>query len=469
MRFSLFSKIMLWFFLNLLLLGAIFLALFNFRLAPQSFFRGTAHRIETVARLINEETNEKSRAERDEILKRYGEQNRVEFFLFDNAGKQLGGRQTELPVEVFQEITRPDAPPGARRGSPPPPPGGRPPPSIYLKTENPPLYWYGVKMMTFDGGSNEPVRTRLLAASDSFYGYGLFFDPTAWLVAAAIIVGVSMLFWLPFVRGITGNIRQMTEAAEQIAEERFDVRVSQRRTDEIGRLGAAINHLASRLSGFVGGQKRFLGDISHELNSPLARMQFALGILEERVDKKNAAYVADVKEEVVLMSKLVTELLAYSKAGMKTAPVSLEKVRLRPLVEQVIKSEKAAESADIKIVVADDIEVLAQPELLTRGIANVVRNAVRYAGDAGEIRIAATNGNNRVRIEIADSGAGVPAESLEKLFDPLYRVESDRARQTGGSGLGLAIVKTCVEACQGTVSARNREPKGLAVTITLKR
>ncbi len=166
---------MLWFFLNLLLLAAIFLILFNFRFAPQSaFFRGTAYRIETVARLVNEETNEKIRAERDEVLKRYGELNRVELFLFDNVGRQLGGKEIQLPTEVYKEITRLDSPPGARRRNPPP--GGGPPPSIYLKTENPPLYWYGIKMMTYENGSSEAVRTRLLAASDSFFGYGLFFD-----------------------------------------------------------------------------------------------------------------------------------------------------------------------------------------------------------------------------------------------------------------------------------------------------
>jgi two-component system sensor histidine kinase CpxA len=197
-------------------------------------------------------------------------------------------------------------------------------------------------------------------------------------------------------------------------------------------------------------------------------MQFVLGILEERLDEKNAAYVADVKEEIVLMSKLISEMLAYSKAGMKTPQVSLEKIRLRPLVERAVEREKATETADVKIAVADNVEVHAQPELLSRAIANVVRNVVRDAGQAGEIRIAATNGNNQVQIEIAGDGAGVSAESLEKMFDPFYCVESDRARQTGGTGLGLAIVKTCVEACQGTVSARNREPKGLAVIITLK-
>jgi len=197
-------------------------------------------------------------------------------------------------------------------------------------------------------------------------------------------------------------------------------------------------------------------------------MQFALSILEDRVDEKNRGYVVDVKEEVELMSKLVGELLTYSKASIKTTEVNLVKIRLRPLVETVIEREKATETAEVKIIIADNIEVLAHPELLSRAIANVVRNAIRYAGEAGEIKVSAANGKNQVKIEIADNGAGVPEDTLEKLFDSFYRVESDRARQSGGTGLGLAIVKTCVEACQGKVAASNRIPQGLAVTISLK-
>ncbi|MGC2238938.1 MAG: HAMP domain-containing sensor histidine kinase [Pyrinomonadaceae bacterium] len=260
----------------------------------------------------------------------------------------------------------------------------------------------------------------------------------------------------------------MTAATEKIAEEEFGARVSEKRTDELGKLGGAINHLAKRLSGFVTGQKRFLGDISHELNSPLARMQFALSILEDRVDENNRAYVADVKEEVELMSKLVGELLTYSKAGIKTTQVNLESVRLKPLVEMIVERETATENVDIKMEVSENLEALAQPELLARALGNVVRNAVRYAGRAGMIRVSAENGNNQVKIIVADSGAGVPDADIEKLFDPFYRIESDRSRQTGGIGLGLAIVKTCVEACQGKVFAENRSPGGFAIILLLK-
>ncbi|MBK9709035.1 MAG: hypothetical protein IPO77_19170 [Acidobacteria bacterium] len=96
-----------------------------------------------------------------------------------------------------------------------------------------------------------------------------------------------------------------------------------------------------------------------------------------------------------------------------------------------------------------------------------MRNAVRYAGEGEVIRIDALRVKERVIISISDNGPGVPVESLDKLFDPFYRIESDRGRDTGGTGLGLAIVKSCVEACQGTVSAKNRVPHGLEIQISL--
>lgn len=500
-RFSLFTRILLWFFLNLAVLGAVLLVFFNlqFRLRPESpLVGGGGNQLENIARLIVVEMQGKPRPERDAILQRYSDRHRVAFLLYENSGQRLAGTETDPPAEVLNRLQppeqlppppegpgddRPPAPEGRSPESRPPErmpddrpvplpgrgPQGRPLPQhpiFTLKTSNPTRYWMGVRVPFYDAGRAQSLRATLLAASDSITGHGLFFDPKPWLIAVAIVLALSILLWLPFVRGITRAIKQMTAAAEQIAEEHFDARVDERRTDEIGRLGRAINHLAARLAGFIHGQKRFLGDVSHELNSPLGRLQVALGILEERVEPAQRGYVADAQEEVRLMSHLVSELLAYAKAGIKTAAVKLESLPLRPLVERVIAREATA--VEIKVEMDDSLTVLAQPELLARALANVIRNAVRYAGDAGPIVVSAIRVEDQVKISVADEGTGVPAESLDKLFDPFYRPESHRARATGGAGLGLAIVKSCVEACQGTVSARNRQPQGFEIVIALK-
>ena len=472
---------MIWFFLNLLLLGVIFLLLFGLNIGfdrSSPLYGGTANRIETVSRLIESETDEQPREDRDAILQRYSDAYKVDFYLFDHKGNQLGGKLVTLPENVYQDITAFEGfgqRPGnsnnsntANRG-----PGGLgppgPPPSVSFKTSNPTAYWMVIRTMTFNENQDEPIWSRIIVRSDSFYGYGLFFDPWPWVIIGGLIVGISILFWLPFVRNITHSINQMTGAAEQIASEDFSARVETHRTDELGGLGASINDLAKRLSGFVNGQKRFLGDISHELNSPLARMQFALSILEDRVRAENQPHVADVKEEVELMSKLVSELLSYSKSGLQGAAVKIEAIKLRPLVEDIVEREAPSEKPTIEIAIQNGIVAEGQSELLFRAIANVLRNSLDYATHDGKIVVSANENGTHVILTISDDGPGVPDEMLEKIFDPLFRVQDDRSRETGGTGLGLAIVKTCIEACGGHVEAQNLSPNGLSVVVTLNK
>ena len=268
------------------------------------------------------------------------------------------------------------------------------------------------------------------------------------------------------VRNITRPLSRMTLATEQIARGRFDVSIHEPRTDEIGRLARAINHMTSRLFAFVKGQRRFLGDVAHELGSPIARIQFGLGALEQRIGGKNRKRVIEVMEDADHMSKLVNELLTFSRADMKSKTVKLESINLLPVVQTAVKRE-ATPTAAIVIRIDPEIRVVASVELLTRAIANLVRNAIRYAADTGPITIGAEKKKNHVEIKIQDNGPGVHGNLLDRLFEPFFRPELSRDIGSGGVGLGLAIVKTCIETCNGNVSAANLDPNGFAVTITL--
>ena len=121
----------------------------------------------------------------------------------------------------------------------------------------------------------------------------------------------------------------------------------------------------------------------------------------------------------------------------------------------------------IETHVDERTEVMAHPEYLFRSLANVVRNAIRYAGECGPIEISALAKDGMVLISVADQGPGIPEAELEAVFKPFYRPEDARQRETGGVGLGLAIVRTCIEACGGTVHCHNRPPKGLEVEMRL--
>ena len=467
MRFNLLSKILFWVFINLLMVGVVLYFVFNlqFRFAPGSPLLGAMNeRIEIIAEMIANESLNKSKEERDDILQEYSKIYGIEFTLFANTGEQLGGKPLELPTQIKKVLGRKfEPPPGlpARAKLPP-----RRKVSIE-RTTSPTIYWAIARVPIYNKGSSELVKSSVIAYSDSITGNGLFFNPTPWIVLALGILGISALIWFPFIWNLNRSISQLNFATEQIADENFGIRIDNKRRDEIGRLGNSINHLAERLSEFVHGQKRFLGDVSHELNSPLARMNWALSLLENKTDEADQKYIENVREEVELMSKLVDELLAYSKAGIKAAETRLENVFVRQLVEEVVEQEKLTEE-NIKINFGDDINVRANRELLAKAISNVLRNAVRYAGEKGEIILEAENQKEAVILKIIDSGEGVPENEINQIFDPLYRVEKDRARQTGGSGLGLAIVKTCIEACGGRVSAENLETGGFAIVFVLK-
>lgn len=474
-RFPLFTKIICWVFLNLLFVGAILLFIFNldFRLSPRSpFFPEPANRTEAVSRLISTEISQATRAQRDAVLAKYVGAYNLEFYVFDFQGRQIAGVEKEIPAEIITVMNRFRAslPPNESptpSGTNNPPPGQPPLRQPLVRTANPTLYWSVTHVRFFESNPDETQRAFVLIASASRSGNGLFFDPTPWLLIAGAIAVFTIVFWLPFALGITRSIAKITEATEQIAEEDFNVRVSEKRADELGRLGKAINQLAARLAGFVYGQKRFLGDISHELNSPLARLQLALSIIEDGSNSKTLPYLEKAKEEVELMSKLIGELLMYSKAGIRATEVKLETVNLRRLVNEVVGRENPAEKAAVEISISDELEIQTSPDLLARALANLVRNAIRYAADAGEITISAADKADKIALTVSDRGAGVPDAELEKLFDPFYRVQSDRARESGGTGLGLAIVKTCVEACGGKVFARNRPAGGLEITVFL--
>ena len=540
--FSLRWKIMAWFFVNLAVLGAV-LFLFlrvQFRVGINSLLAGpTSDRLETVARpLVNElrELPESGwNAALDRAVAGWRERG-LRVSLFRDDGTYFAGDFHELPAEVRQTLLRHEAlnhamrrpPPGGRNDGPPPGPpperdeliplddwGGAPtyerrakpergaspllapfpepertpPPAtitgplekFMLVAGEPRLYWAGVHL----GEMRRPWRTRgsasvtLLITSESLRGGGLFFDYVPWLALGGALAGISVLMWLPFVHGLTRALSRMTQAAEHIARGRFEPPPASRRRDELGRLNRALGHMAGRLEGFVTGQKRFLGDTAHELLTPLARLELALSILEQKTaDATSGPYAVRALAEVRHISTVVHELLSFTKAGLHAGKAELDRVDLAALVRQVVERECAAEQVTAEVPA--DLRVCASPDLLARAVANVIRNAMRYAGDAGTIRVHAEatrvgvgegsgGAKDAVVLRVSDEGPGVPPEALDRLFDPFFRPETARTRETGGVGLGLAIVKSCVEACGGRVAVCNRVPRGLEVTMILLR
>ena len=482
-HFPLSAKILCWFFLNLALLAVLFGAVLGaqFHLGQDWLLSGANDRIDALSDIIISELGQEPAADWSATLHRFdtGYHGKVQFLAFDDDGGQMAGAATPLPAEVRHRLTRPHppGPPPRSDDAPPPlfgpPPDGPPPglesrPKFMVHTGDPSRYWVIVRAGLRQPGQPRPDPLSLVMVSDSLGAGGLFFDVRPWITFGAAALVLSVLLWFPLVRGINRSLTQMTEATRQIAAGRFDTRVPERRRDELGDLGHAVNQMAARLAGLVGGQKRFLGDVAHELCSPLAKLRVCLGILDQRAPEDQKTYVASAEGEAAHMASLVNELLSFSKASLGGSALQLRPVNVRQAVDQAASREAVAE-APPRIDVAPDLTVMADAELLARALSNLLRNAVRYAGAAGEISISARRDDSEVCIAVSDHGPGVPDAELPRLFDPFYRVEDSRDRATGGVGLGLAIVKTCVETCGGTVQCHNRRPSGLEVIIRLPR
>lgn len=475
-RYPLFLKVLFWLFLNILIIGIGLLIILNvqYQTGIESLFGGkTSRRIQELSQIIGKDLNSRSQSEWDNILKNYSQIYEVQFFVFRCNGTQIAGDKIVLPADIVSKLASLRVP-GLMQGRGPPPgkgywrsmlqPDRTETKYFFIHSTEPKGYWAGVRI-NIDRDSTVGGGDVLVAKFDSLFKSSLFdLKPLLFAVGAAILF--SALFWLPLIKSFTGSIREITIATEKISNGNFSQRINEKRKDELGILAVSINQLAAQLERFVKGQRRFLGDTAHELCSPIARIEMALGILEQRADNKNEQYVKDIREDLNVMSGLIKELLYFSKTSLQETKIELQKVELKKIVERILTRE-GVDNSLIKINIPDGFTVIANPELIDRAIANLIRNSIRYAGKDGAIEVSAVYESNQSIITVADNGPGLPEGELEKIFEPFYRVEASHSREYGGAGLGLAITKASVEACRGTVRAINRKPHGLLVEIHL--
>ncbi|RFC42387.1 MAG: sensor histidine kinase CpxA [Verrucomicrobia bacterium] len=208
-----------------------------------------------------------------------------------------------------------------------------------------------------------------------------------------------------------------------------------------------------------------IADVAHELCSPLARMQRALSLAERHIGADALPYMQKVENELQHVARLVEEVLSFSKTTAQPAGEPADRFLLVDLVEEVLTRE--ASTVELQTRIPEDLVLTTRRNTLDRALSNLVRNAVRYAADAGPIEICAEVTTDWVTLCVRDSGPGLPPELLEKIFQPFYRPDFARQRRTGGAGLGLAIVRSCAEACGGSVHAQLRTPRGLEFQIRL--
>jgi two-component system sensor histidine kinase CpxA len=298
---------------------------------------------------------------------------------------------------------------------------------------------------------------------------------SAILLQWGVALLVSGLICFLLTRYITAPIRRLREMSQHLAAGDLTARASSglaQRQDEIGDLVRDFNAMASRIQELISRQRQLISDVSHELRSPLARLNVALDLGRER--KGDDPAFDHMQEDIRLLDEMIGRLLTIAKLDISAPQVPMTEVDLTDLLSRIVRNaefESQLPNGTVSLSATGPCIVHGSAELLRSAIENVVRNAIRYTekGTVVEARMECEKSPSgaMVRLTVRDYGSGVPESELTNIFQPFYRVTSARDRQSGGTGLGLAIADRVVRLHGGTIRAENATPHGLRIEIVL--
>ena len=334
-----------------------------------------------------------------------------------------------------------------------------------------------------------PVQRDSRASSDGKHRYtvvlGLppgprvFFGPRGLPVPGLIIAIISsgiVCYFLSWY--MTKPILRLRTVARQLAAGDLTARTgapASMRRDEVAGLMRDFDAMAERIETLLKAQSRLLNDISHELRSPLARLNVALGLTRQRANGESSDMLDRIELEASRLNELIGRILTLARLEDGEQLVPQTPVPLDELVTSVTEDaefEAQARHCHVRASIPEgEWKVRGNASLLHSAVENVVRNAIRYTQEGTSVDVGLLHevraGTHEAVLRVSDAGPGVPPDALGKLFEPFYRLDDARGRLTGGVGLGLAITERAVRFHGGKVAAHNREGKGLMVEIRL--
>ncbi|WP_343584178.1 ATP-binding protein [Herbaspirillum sp.] len=298
----------------------------------------------------------------------------------------------------------------------------------------------------------------------------LFFPSMPIVVALA----ASMVFALLLAWYFSYPIRHLKNAFTQAASGNLDLQlepVMSSRSDELADLGRDFDAMTAKLRTLMESQRRLLHDVSHELRSPIARLQVAIGLARVQDKDKLDITLERIERESMRMDKLVGELLTLSRLEADVPGSMEENIAIQPMLADMVNDasfEAGANGKQIESRIDCAVEIKGNPELLYRAIENVLRNAIKHTAPdtAVQIHTQVDEANKLLNLSILDRGPGVPENELDSIFELFFRSSRTKSNSSG-HGLGLSIARRIIEAHNGYIRAANRSDGGLRVDITL--
>lgn len=302
-----------------------------------------------------------------------------------------------------------------------------------------------------------------------------FIERTNLVLIYGALIGavIALLLGIFLSRTLTRPIRELTRAAHAISQGDLSQKVSVRSKDELGELAEAFNKMSAELSRSVNTRKQMTADIAHELRTPLSLILGHAEAVHDGVLPPTPENFEIIREEATRLGHLVNDLrtLSLADAGeLSIAPQRIEPERLIQEVTALYQYRTQMKNISLQLDIAAPLPTIeVDSGRMTQVLTNILDNALRHTPEGGKIILSAKRFGDQVELAIQDSGPGVPAENLERIFERFYRTDSARQREDGGSGLGLAIAKSIVQAHEGQVSAESEAGKGLKIIIRLPR
>ena len=298
------------------------------------------------------------------------------------------------------------------------------------------------------------------------------FQLLPWWLKLAIPLAISAILSFFVARSLVMPIKNLCNAHRSLAQGNLDTRSNgvALRKDELGQLGQDFDNMAEKISQLLAAQKRLLGDVSHELRSPLARLQIALGLASSPDHKDLARHLERIELEAHRLDDMIGDVLRLSRLESQLQNIERFSLSLKSLLQVLVKDatfEAQEQHKAVVLTISQDAHILGDQGLLASAFENVIRNAVKYTEQNSQVEITLKTCDTLAVTTIRDHGPGVPTSSLTQLFQPFYRVSDSRQRSSGGTGLGLAIAEKSIRAHGGSIKAHNHPQGGLEVVIKL--
>lgn len=295
------------------------------------------------------------------------------------------------------------------------------------------------------------------------------------LIVAVLLAGtVSLVLLASMANPGLSMIEGLTNAARRLASGDLSQRVEIRAHDEIGVLGVSFNHMADNLQRNEQLRRNMVSDVAHELRSPLTNLQGYLEGLRDGVLQPSSELFSDLYEEARHLSRLVCDMqdLTLAEAGQLT--LSRQAINLQECVQRTIQLIETAWEDGPRARIVVDLQaglplVYADGDRLIQILRNLIENALAHTPVEGSVTISGQPEDGRVRVDVRDTGIGIPPDHLALVFERFYRVDPSRTRATGGSGIGLAITRQLVEAHGGTISVTSVVGQGTCFSFTIPR